>query len=184
MGRHRVSRDYTGSALWQPCCWAGVWCDSRLLTAANIRFIAFSKNRWEWRCTENIKYWWFICLFITTINGRHTCGKTPPIFVRGRCLEAFAGGSQPEPSISVSSVCECGVGGMLDAHIFECGVSASEGQSTFQNVSTALTLPINFRIDLKWEIGSVNNRLTLPWRYFIPVGKMLFCCWLLYFSLT
>lgn len=36
---------------------------------------------------------------------------------------------------------------MLDAHTFECGVSASEGQSTFQNVSTALTLPINFRID-------------------------------------
>lgn len=42
---------------------------------------------------------------------------------------------------------------MLDAHIFECGVSASEGQSTFQNVSTALTLPINFRIDPRTKMG-------------------------------
>lgn len=138
-----------GTALWQPWGWPGVWCDSRLLTAVNIRLIAFSKNGWEWRCKGNIKYLWFICLFITTINGRHTCGKTPPIFVRGRCLEA--GGSQPEQSISVSCVCAWGTGGVLEAHIFEC--SASEGQSTFQNVSTALTLLSNFSIDPRRQMG-------------------------------
>lgn len=42
---------------------------------------------------------------------------------------------------------------MLEAHIFECTGSASEGQSTFQNVSTALTLPSNFRIDPRTKIG-------------------------------
>lgn len=34
----------------------------------------------------------------------------------------------------------------------------------------------------KWEIGSVNNRLTLPWRYFLLMGKMLFFCWLCFTS--
>lgn len=34
----------------------------------------------------------------------------------------------------------------------------------------------------KQELGSGNNRLTLPWRYFLLMGQMLFCCWLRYTS--
>lgn len=33
----------------------------------------------------------------------------------------------------------------------------------------------------KWETGWVNNRLTLPWMYFLQMGQ-LFCCWLCYTS--
>lgn len=61
--------------------------------------------------------------------------------------------SQPEQSISVSCVCACGTGGMLEAHIFECSGSPSEGKGTFQNVCTALTLLSNFSIDSRTEMG-------------------------------
>lgn len=34
----------------------------------------------------------------------------------------------------------------------------------------------------KREIGTVNYRLTFPWRYFLLMGQMLCCCWLCYMS--
>lgn len=184
-----MSRDCTGCALWQPWWRAGVWYDSRLLTAVNIRFIAFSKKRWEWRCTEIIKYLLFICFFIATINGRHTCGKTPPIFVRGRCLGAFAGASQAEQSISVciphAQLCvhveqeECWKQACSSAVALQVRVRAhSKTFPLYLCCSVTLALTPGW----KWEIDSVNKKLTLPWRYFALKGQMVFCCWLCYTS--
>lgn len=173
----------TGSVLWQPWWWAGVCCDSRLLTAVNITFIAFSKNGWEWRCTENIKYLWFICLFITTINGRHLW-ENSPVFVRGRCLGAFAGGSQPHSLNKAFQWAVC-----VHVEQEECwkhtysSVVALQVRVRAHSKMFALHLHCSVILALtpgrKWEIGSVNNSLTLPWRYFL---LMLFCGWLCYTS--